>query len=98
MPVFSFTGITNYISIRHSGGRVQRGNPESRSKNCVREPLIKSLHRHAGENDPQDVGNVARGHGVRSDQHPVTYCFDWILACARMTTQRILRLNQRFLS
>ena len=25
----------------------------------------------AGECDPQDVGNVARGHGVRSDQLPV---------------------------
>jgi len=35
------------------------------------EPLIKYLHRHAGENDPQDVGNVARGQEVRSDQHPV---------------------------
>ena len=69
------------------------------------EPLIKYLHRHAGKNDPQDVGNVARGQDcmdaggrakqgaraeeVRSDHHPVNNCFDWILACARMTTQKI---------
>ena len=35
--------------------------------------IIKSenLIRHAGEYDPQDVGNVARGQEVRSDQHPV---------------------------
>ena len=29
-------------------------------------------------------------------QHPVNNCFDWILAYARMTTQRILGLIQRF--
>ena len=49
------------------------------------EPLIKYLYCHAGEYDPQDVGNVARGQEVRSDQHPVNNCFDWILASARMT-------------
>ncbi|MEX2488265.1 MAG: hypothetical protein WD356_01920, partial [Pseudomonadales bacterium] len=27
--------------------------------------------RHTGESDPQDVGNVARGQDVRSDQYPV---------------------------
>ncbi len=27
--------------------------------------------RHTGERDPQDVGNVARGQDVRSDQYPV---------------------------
>jgi hypothetical protein len=42
-------------------------------QNMVREPLIKYLHRHAGEN-----------------QHPVNNYFDWILACARMTTQKII--------
>ena len=31
-------------------------------------------------------------------QHPVSYCFYWFLACARMTTCCILRLNQSFLS
>ena len=57
------------------------------------------IYRHAGEYDLQDVGNVARyvqgctvveqcrsncrGHGVRSDQHPVNNCFDLILAYAR---------------
>jgi len=46
-----------------------------------------SRYRHASKYDLQDVGNVARGHGVRSDQHPVNNCFDWILAYARMTTQ-----------
>ena len=30
-------------------------------------------------------------------QHPVSYCFYWFLACARMTTCCILRLNQSFL-
>ena len=49
----------------------------------VKEALIKSLYRHAGEYELQDVGNVARGHGVRSDQHPVNNCFDLILAYAR---------------
>jgi len=63
----------------------------------IQESLIKYLHRHTGENDPQEVGNVARGQEVRSDQYPVTDCFDWILACARMTTQKILGLNQSFL-
>ena len=29
-------------------------------------------------------------------QHPVNNCFDWILAYARMTTQRIFGLIQRF--
>jgi hypothetical protein len=29
-------------------------------------------------------------------QHPVNICFDWILACARMTIQRFLKLIQRF--
>jgi len=33
--------------------------------------LVKTHSRHAGENDPQEVGNVARGQEVRSDQHPV---------------------------
>jgi len=42
------------------------------STSCVqlKETLIKSALSHAGEYDLQDVGNVARGHGVRSDQHP----------------------------
>src|SRR3990172_1801532 len=39
------------------------------------EPMNKYLHRHAGENNPQEVGNVARGQGVRSDQHPVDNMF-----------------------
>ena len=38
--------------------------------NVTREPLIKYVLRHTGEYDLQDGGNVARGHGVRSDQHP----------------------------
>jgi len=53
----------------------------------IMEYRISYLYRHAGENDPHDVGNVARGHDymdvegrvtsgtgteeVRSDQHPV---------------------------
>ena len=72
----------------------------------LKEALIKSLHRHAGEYDPQEVGNAARGQGVRSGQHPVNNLppsylpparGKGILAYARMTTQRILGLIQRFL-
>jgi len=71
----------------------------------IQESLIKYLHRHTGENDPQEVGNVARGQEVRSDQYPVNNYphptfprrGKGILACARMTTQKILGLNQSFL-
>ena len=60
------------------------------------EPLNKYLYCHAGENNPQEVGNVAKGQGVRSDQHPVDNFFYWILAFARMTTQLFFRLVQSF--
>ncbi len=63
----------------------------------IRETLIKYLCRHAGEYDLQDVGNVARGHGVRSDQHRVNNCLDLILAYARMTNKCIVQLVQAFL-
>ena len=63
----------------------------------IRENLIKYLCRHAGEYDLQDGGNVARGHGVRSDQHPVNNCLDLILAYARMTNKCIVQLVHIFL-
>jgi len=35
--------------------------------------IVITVVRHSGECDPQDVGNVARGKDVRSDQYPVSY-------------------------
>ena len=39
---------------------------------------------------------LRRHAGAR--QHPVDYCFDWILAFSRMTTKLFMRLVQGFLS
>lgn len=52
--------------------------------------LVDTIHK--------EVGNVVKGHGVRSDQHPVNNWFHWIPACAGMT--KILRrtLVQSFLN
>ena len=61
----------------------------------MKQPLNKSSFRHTGEGDPQDVGNVARGHGVRSDQYPVNKVIsliDWMLVSTRMTTLLIVWL------
>jgi len=37
--------------------------------------FLCETRRHAGEGDLQDVENVARGQGVRSDQNPVNNSF-----------------------
>ena len=68
-----------------------------KNQSFPKEPLIKSLHHHAGE-------SLCR-HVVSQYQHLVTNCIDWILApgllharagFARMTKQIIFRLNQGF--
>ena len=48
---------------------------------------------HSGEGDPQEVENVARGQGVRSDQNPVKTIVYWMLVFTSMTAKI---LNQSF--
>ncbi len=62
-----------------AGGRATQEAKAEAGWGCnVKEPLNKSKNSfscHTGEGDLQDVGNVARGHDVRSDQYPVNNIF-----------------------
>src|SRR3989337_1115367 len=56
--------------------------PFSIAMHIVKEPMIKCINisgRHSGASDPQEVGNVTRGQGVRSDQNPVKTIVYWML-------------------